>query len=194
MDGTEFGRSTSASHLVQERLRRDQSLAPPRVGIAQRPLSANEYQGVGIQTANVTAWYINRFAYSTYDKAMRANWNCCLSPNLTGILNRAQTGWAPTGSWWSMRFGAEMTRRLTTDEIGRLLAIDAEFFERRIVMRSGPVRRADGCRVFPSLNHQHVLSLARRLICPAEVVTRSRAILDGAGLSSLEVVSLESIS
>lgn len=81
-------------------------------GIEQRPLSANEYQGAGIQTADVTAWYINRLSQSSYDKAMRANWNCCMLPNLTGLLNRTQTGWAPTGNWWAMRTGADMTGSL----------------------------------------------------------------------------------
>jgi len=81
-------------------------------GVGQRPLSVNEYQGSTLQTADSTAWYINRLSQSSYDKAMRANWVCCMQPNLTGLLTRAQTGWAPTGNWWAMRTGAEMTGSL----------------------------------------------------------------------------------
>jgi hypothetical protein len=81
-------------------------------GISQRPLSSNEYQGAGIQTADTTAWYVNRLAQSTYTTAMRGNWNCCMVPNLTGLLSKVQTGWAPTGNWWALRTGADMTGSL----------------------------------------------------------------------------------
>ena len=53
-----------------------------------RPLSANEYQPADRQTAGVTAWYLARFAQSGYTNAMRGNWVCCLTPNLTGVLTQ----------------------------------------------------------------------------------------------------------
>lgn len=88
-------------------------------GISQRPLSSNEYQGAGHQTADNTAWYVNRLAQSSYTTAMRGNWNCCMIPNLTGLLTNAQTGWAPTGNWWAEKTGADMTGSLvqTSNEV-----------------------------------------------------------------------------
>jgi hypothetical protein len=94
--------------VVSQLLRDDLDAA----GLSQRPLSSNEYQGAGKQTADVTAWYINRLAQSSYTTAMRGNWNCCMIPNLTGLLTNAQTGWAPTGNWWAMRTSADMTGSL----------------------------------------------------------------------------------
>jgi len=81
-------------------------------GLPQLPLSANEYQPADRGTAGVTAWYLDRFAQSTYSTAMRGNWSCCMIPNLTGLLTHAQTGWAPTGNWWAMRTYADMTGSL----------------------------------------------------------------------------------
>jgi len=91
-------------------------------GISQRPLSSNEYQGVGHQTADTTAWYVNRLAQSSYTTAMRGNWNCCMIPNLTGLLSHAQTGWAPTGNWWALRTGADMTGSLvqTSNQVDKM--------------------------------------------------------------------------
>lgn len=91
-------------------------------GIDQRPLSSNEYQGAGRQTADSTAWYVNRLAQSSYTTAMRGNWSCCMIPNLTGLLRNAQTGWAPTGNWWALRTGADMTGSLvqTSNQVDKM--------------------------------------------------------------------------
>ncbi|TDU05939.1 glycosyl hydrolase family 39 [Streptomyces sp. 846.5] len=78
-------------------------------GLGHLPLSANEYQPADRQTAGVTAWYLDRFAQSSYTTAMRGNWRCCMIPNLTGLLTQTATGWAPTGNWWAMRTYADMT-------------------------------------------------------------------------------------
>ncbi len=94
--------------VVGQSIRDDMTVA----GIDQRPLSSNEYQGAGHQTADNTAWYVNRLAQSSYTTAMRGNWNCCMIPNLTGLLTNAQTGWAPTGNWWAEKTGADMTGSL----------------------------------------------------------------------------------
>ena len=73
-------------------------------GIARRPLSANEYQPADRQTAGVTAWYLARFAQSGYTNAMRGNWVCCLTPNLTGVLDPERRHLAADhGNWWAMR-------------------------------------------------------------------------------------------
>jgi hypothetical protein len=81
-------------------------------GVPLRPLSANEYQPADRQTAGVTAWYLARFAQSGYTNAMRGNWVCCLTPNLTGVLAQSGGTWTSTGNWWAMRSYADMTGTL----------------------------------------------------------------------------------
>ena len=89
-------------------------------GIGSRPLSANEYQPADRQTAGVTAWYLARFAQSGYTNAMRGNWSCCVTPNLTGVLTQVNGTWEPTGSWWALRDYADMTGTLvnTSGQVG----------------------------------------------------------------------------
>jgi len=88
------------------------SSALSAAGIGSRPLSANEYQPQDRQTAGVTAWYLARFAQSGYANAMRGNWVCCETPNLTGVLTQSGGTWQPTGSWWALRTYADMTGTL----------------------------------------------------------------------------------
>jgi hypothetical protein len=83
-------------------------------GIAPVQLSANEYQPADRQTAGVTAWYLARFAQSGYTNAMRGNWVCCVTPNLTGVLTQVNGVWQPTGNWWAMRAYADMTGTLVS--------------------------------------------------------------------------------
>jgi hypothetical protein len=89
-------------------------------GISARPLSANEYQPADRQTAGVTAWYLARFAQSGYTNAMRGNWVCCMTPNLSGILSQVNGSWAANGNWWAMRSYADMTGTLvnTSGQVG----------------------------------------------------------------------------
>ena len=89
-------------------------------GIGPVPLSANEYQPADRQTAGVTAWYLARFAQSGYTNAMRGNWVCCVTPNLTGVLTQVNGTWQPTGSWWALRDYADMTGTLvnTSGQVG----------------------------------------------------------------------------
>jgi hypothetical protein len=89
-------------------------------GIPARPLSANEYQPADRQTAGVTAWYLARFAQSGYTNAMRGNWVCCMTPNLTGILTQSNGTWTTNGNWWAMRSYADMTGTLvnTSGQVG----------------------------------------------------------------------------
>ncbi|MEW2624574.1 ricin-type beta-trefoil lectin domain protein [Streptomyces sp. NPDC048106] len=97
-------------------------------GIGARPLSANEYQPADRQTAGVTAWYLARFAQSGYTNAMRGNWSCCVTPNLTGILTQSGGTWQPTGNWWAMRAYADMTGTLvaTSGQVGSTAVSAAE--------------------------------------------------------------------
>ena len=89
-------------------------------GIAPVPLSANEYQPSDRQTAGVTAWYLARFAQSGYTNAMRGNWVCCITPNLTGVLTQSGGTWQPTGNWWALRDYADLTGTLvaTSGQVG----------------------------------------------------------------------------
>src|SRR5512142_3368347 len=83
-------------------------------GLALRPLSANEYQPADRQTAGTTAWFVARLNQSGYTNAMRGNWVCCMTPNLTGILTQSNGTWQPNGNWWAMRTYADMTGTLVT--------------------------------------------------------------------------------
>jgi hypothetical protein len=81
-------------------------------GIAALPLSANEYQPQARQSAGTTAWYLARLAQSSYVNAMRGNWNCCLIPNMTGLLT--DDGRSANGNWWVLRDYADLTGSLVT--------------------------------------------------------------------------------
>jgi hypothetical protein len=97
-------------------------------GISSRPLSANEYQPADRQTSGVTAWYLARFAQSGYSNAMRGNWVCCLTPNLTGVLTQVNGVWEPNGNWWALRAYADMTGSLvsTSGQVGSTAISAAE--------------------------------------------------------------------
>jgi Ricin-type beta-trefoil lectin domain-like len=97
-------------------------------GLGRIPLSANEYQPSDRQTAGVTAWYLARFAQSGYTNAMRGNWVCCLTPNLTGVLTQVNGSWQPNGNWWAMRAYADMTGSLvsTSGQVGSTAISAAE--------------------------------------------------------------------
>ncbi|NUR31705.1 MAG: hypothetical protein HOV83_38680 [Catenulispora sp.] len=97
-------------------------------GIGRVPLSANEYQPADRQTAGVTAWYLARFAQSGYTNAMRGNWVCCITPNLTGVLTQVNGTWQPTGNWWALRDYADLTGTLvsTSGQVGSTAISAAE--------------------------------------------------------------------
>jgi hypothetical protein len=97
-------------------------------GMSAVPLSANEYQPSDQQTAGQTAWYLARFAQSGYTSAIRGNWVCCETPNLTGVLTQTSSGWQPNGNWWVMRSYADMTGSLvsTSGEVGTTAISAAE--------------------------------------------------------------------
>src|SRR4051794_11028188 len=105
-------------------------------GIGTRPLSANEYQPADRQTAGVTAWYLARFAQSGYTNAMRGNWVCCMTPNLTGVLTQSNGSWTTSGNWWAMRTYADMTGTLvnTSGQVGsRAISASIDSGNRRAV-------------------------------------------------------------
>jgi hypothetical protein len=59
---------------------------------------------------------------------MRGNWQCCLTPNLTGVLTQTSSGWEPNGNWWAMRDYADMTGSLvsTSGQVGSTAISAAE--------------------------------------------------------------------
>jgi hypothetical protein len=89
-------------------------------GISPIPLSSNEFLPQNQQTAGQNAWYLARFAQSGYANAVRGNWNCCETPNLTGALVQSGGTWQPTGQWFTFRTYADMTGSLvsTSGETG----------------------------------------------------------------------------
>ncbi|MFE7854229.1 RICIN domain-containing protein [Streptomyces sp. NPDC057403] len=97
-------------------------------GIGRLPLSSNEYQPADRQSAGVTAWYLARFAQSRYTNAMRGNWVCCVTPNLTGVLTQSGGSWQPTGNWWALRDYADLTGTLvdTSGQVGSTAVSAAE--------------------------------------------------------------------
>ena len=116
-------------------------------GIKQLPLSANEYQPADRQTAGDTAWYLDRLAQSNYTNAMRGNWQCCMIPNLTGLLSQTPSGWAPNGNWWAARTYADMTGSLvaTSGQVGTTaIAATKDAAARRAVALIGDVNGYTG--------------------------------------------------
>ena len=103
-------------------------------GISAIPLSANEFLPSDQQTAGQSAWYLARFAQSSYATAIRGNWNCCLTPNLTGIIvSNGSGGYSYTGQWWTFRTYADLTGSLvsTSGEVGTTAISAAEDSSRR---------------------------------------------------------------
>jgi hypothetical protein len=97
-------------------------------GIAPIPLSANEFGPRDQQTAGQSAWYLARLAQSRYLNAMRGNWVCCLTPNLTGLLTQSGGSWMATGIWWAFRNYADLTGSLvsTSGQVGSTAISAAE--------------------------------------------------------------------
>ena len=81
-------------------------------GIGRIPLSANEFGPQNQQNAGNGAFYLARFAQSGYTNAMRGNWVCCLTPNLTGLLTQSGGNWTTNGIWWAFRSYADLTGTL----------------------------------------------------------------------------------
>jgi hypothetical protein len=65
-------------------------------------------------------------AQSSYANAMRGNWNCCLTPNMTGLVT--DDGLAANGNWWVLRDYADLTGSLvtTSGQVGSMAISAAE--------------------------------------------------------------------
>jgi hypothetical protein len=103
-------------------------------GISAIPLSANEFLPSNQQTAGQSAWYLARFAQSAYVTGIRGNWQCCLTPNLTGVIvPNGSGGYSSTGQWWTFRTYADLTGSLvsTSGEAGTTAISAAQDITRR---------------------------------------------------------------
>jgi hypothetical protein len=71
---------------------------------------------------------VARLAQSGYANAMRGNWACCLTPNLTGLLTQSGSSWLATGNWWVFRSYADLTGSLvsTSGQVGSTAISAAE--------------------------------------------------------------------
>jgi hypothetical protein len=158
-------------------------------GMSPIPLSANEYQPADRQSAGVTAWYLARFAQSGYTNAMRGNWQCCISPNLTGVIDpNASGGAAYTGNWWAMRAYADMTGSLvsTSGQVGSTaISASEDSSRRRVVAVVGDANGYTGAASVAFTGFSSVPWLANNGTAEA-VVYR---IPDQSGLTAPQVVS-----
>jgi hypothetical protein len=84
-------------------------------GITGVTLSANEYIPYGDENAAQTAWYLDRFAQSTFSTAARGVWeNCCVSGDEDTILDDTGGDQVPSGQWWAFRAYADLTGQLVS--------------------------------------------------------------------------------
>jgi hypothetical protein len=163
-------------------------------GIAQRPLSSNEYQPADRQTAGDTAWYLARLAQSNYANAMRGNWLCCTIPNLTGLLTKTPSGWATNGNWWAMRTYADLTGSLvsTSQQVGTTaISASEDPAEKRAVAVIGDIQ---GGYVGPMSVDFTGLSATPWLVRNGVVHATVYRIPDKAPLYTREVVSSQDIA
>jgi hypothetical protein len=163
-------------------------------GISSRPLSSNEYQPADRQTAGVTAWYLARFAQSGYANAMRGNWVCCLTPNLTGVLTQTGSTWSPTGNWWVMRDYADLTGSLvsTSGQVGTTAISAAEDSSRRRAVAI--VGDENGYTGAASVTFNGLSSVSSWLANNGSVNVTVDRIPDQAPLSSPQVVFNQNMS
>jgi len=84
-------------------------------GITGVTLSANEYIPYGDENTAQTAWYLDRFAQSSFSTAARGVWeNCCTSGDEDTILDNTGGNQVPSGQWWAFRAYADLTGQLVS--------------------------------------------------------------------------------
>ncbi|WP_432843026.1 hypothetical protein [Dactylosporangium sp. CA-092794] len=78
-------------------------------GVAQLPLTIDEYLFAQQQQPGYLAWFLDRLAASGVSAAAHAIWSdCCTAGTLDSVLWNGQ----PTGQWWVYRAYAQMTGNL----------------------------------------------------------------------------------
>ncbi|HTJ69672.1 MAG TPA: hypothetical protein VL551_19200 [Actinospica sp.] len=84
-------------------------------GITGVTLSANEFLPQNQENAALNAWYLDRFAQSTFATAARGEWdNCCASGDEGTILTSSGGDLIPSGQWWAYRAYADLTGQLVS--------------------------------------------------------------------------------
>jgi len=92
-------------------------------GVAQLPLTMDEYLFPQQENPGYLAWYLGRLAQSDVGAAAHAIWSdCCVAGNLSGVLTLSQQ---PTGQWWVYERYARMTGNLVATSGGNGVAISA---------------------------------------------------------------------
>jgi hypothetical protein len=164
-------------------------------GISDLPLTANEFLPEDEQTAGQSAWYLARFAQSAYTTAMRGNWDCCLTPDLGGVIvANSSGGYSYTGQWWTFRTYADLTGSLvsTSGEVGTTaIAASEDSTKRRVVAVLGD---EDGYTGSVSVTFSGVSSVASWLANDGNVDVTVYRIPDAAPLNSPSVVYSEIVS
>ncbi|GAA0981603.1 hypothetical protein GCM10009576_040590 [Streptomyces rhizosphaericus] len=107
-DGYQYGSATRAD--VDSIVAQAKRLTRPPYHAQYQVLVSDIYGANGGQPSTTRyPCYLARFAQSGYINAMRGNWVCCVTPNLTGVLTQSGGSWQPTGNWWALRDYADMT-------------------------------------------------------------------------------------
>ena len=84
-------------------------------GITGVTLSSNEFLPQDQENAADTAWYLDRFAQSSFATAARGEWdNCCASGDEGTILDNTGGKQVPSGQWWAFRAYADLTGELVS--------------------------------------------------------------------------------
>ncbi|GGM15118.1 hypothetical protein ACFFX1_04080 [Dactylosporangium sucinum] len=91
-------------------------------GVAQLPLTIDEYLFSQQQHPGYLAWFLDRLAVSDVSAAAHAIWSdCCVAGTLDSVLWNGQ----PTGQWWVYRAYAQMTGNVVTTTNGNGMAVAA---------------------------------------------------------------------
>lgn len=87
--------------------------------------------------------------------------------------------------------GQNIDRELTDPEKTRLMAIDSDFFGRKMEFFTGTCRRVDQCRLFNKLDGKPLIQYARRVIVPGGAIARAEELLKES--AEIPVVTLEGL-
>ncbi|WP_238019863.1 hypothetical protein KZZ52_57370 [Dactylosporangium sp. AC04546] len=91
-------------------------------GVAQLPLTIDEYLFSQQQHPGYLAWFLDRLAVSDVSAAAHAIWSdCCVAGTLDSVLWNGQ----PTGQWWVYRAYAQMTGNVVATTNGNSMAVAA---------------------------------------------------------------------
>jgi hypothetical protein len=164
-------------------------------GISDLPLTANEFLPDGEQSAGQSTWYLARLAQSAYTTAIRGNWDCCLIPNLGGVIvENSSTSYSYTGQWWTFRTYADLTGDLvsTSGEVGTTaISASEDSTKRRVVAVLGD---EDGYTGSASVDFSGLSSVSSWLANDGDVNVTVYRIPNSSPLNSPSVVYNQTVS